>query len=133
MPDGLSITGFYLAILAVIYIALSIRVVQYRAGHQIDLGDGGDDQMQRRIRCHGNFQEYVPVAILLMGFAEAQGTPTWLVQVLGIALVVVRLAHVHGIMAKTTATRVIGTSGTWLVILVAALTVLWPYVRGWTG
>ena len=49
--------------------------------------------MERRIRVHGNFAEYVPLALLLLLFMELQAQSRFLVHVLCIVLIAARLVH----------------------------------------
>lgn len=89
----LTITPLYAGLLALLFLALSGRVVQQR-GHGVSLGDGGDPELLRRIRGHGNFAEYVPLLLLLLAMLEfGGGHPPWLLHVLGATLVVARLLH----------------------------------------
>ncbi|NNC55212.1 MAG: hypothetical protein HKO07_05785, partial [Pseudomonadales bacterium] len=55
----MQITLLYAGLLSILLLVLSYRVVQIRR-QGIALGDGGDLTLQRRIRAHGNFTEYVP-------------------------------------------------------------------------
>ena len=88
-----AITGFYAAPLAVLFIVLSARVITYRRGNAISLGDGGDQVMLARMRAQGNFAEYAPFGLLLMLIAEAQGgDPFWL-HVCGLLLLTGRVLH----------------------------------------
>ncbi len=89
----LAITGGYAAALTVLFLFLSARVILFRRANQIDLGDGKDDQMLRRMRAHGNFAEYAPWGLLLMGIAELNGRPGWLLHVMGLLLIVGRIVH----------------------------------------
>jgi len=52
-------------------------------------------QLQIATRAHGNFSENVPLAMLLIGFAELNGAPTWLVHSAYAVLFSVRVAHVE--------------------------------------
>jgi len=89
----LAITGIYAATLTGLYLALSVRVISHRRAHRINLGDGGDPDLTRRMRAHGNFAEYAPLGLILLGISEMQGTaPLWL-HVLGGMLLAGRLAH----------------------------------------
>ena len=56
------ITEFYAGVLAILFFALSIRVVAVRG--RVSLGDGGDPMVLRRMRGHANFAEYVPLILL---------------------------------------------------------------------
>ena len=74
-----AITGLYAAALAVLFLVLSARVIVYRRGNSISLGDAGDAVLLARIRAQGNFVEYAPFGVLLLLIAEVQGTaPIWL-------------------------------------------------------
>jgi len=88
----MTITPLYAGILAIFFFALSVRVVALRRGG-VSLGDGGNPAMLRRIRGHGNFAEYVPFILLMMGFLELSHVSPYLLHGLGIVLVVARLLH----------------------------------------
>jgi uncharacterized membrane protein YecN with MAPEG domain len=66
--------------------------VQQR-GHGTSLGDGGDGELLRRIRGHGNFAEYVPFILLMMAMLELTRHSTLLLHALGITLLVARVLH----------------------------------------
>ncbi|MBT3906920.1 MAG: hypothetical protein HOB79_04770 [Rhodospirillaceae bacterium] len=91
------ITAVYAGILALMLVMLGILVVKNRYRAKVGLFDGGDEQLGQAIRVHGNFAEYVPMALLVMAFAEAGGSPHWLIHCLGAILVVGRLLHAHGL------------------------------------
>lgn len=61
----LSIVPFYTALLAAFYIFLSVRVVRIRRQEKVGIGDGNNVRLRRAIRAHGNFAEYVPLAVIL--------------------------------------------------------------------
>lgn len=86
------VTPLYAGIVAILFFVLSIRVVQGR-GKGISLGDGGDVSLQRRIRAHGNFAEYVPLILVMMAMLELTRHSEYLLHALGITLVVARLLH----------------------------------------
>jgi hypothetical protein len=52
-----TVTPGYAAILAIYYAVLSAWVVLGRATFRIHHGDGGNAELNRRIRAHGNFAE----------------------------------------------------------------------------
>ncbi len=115
----LPITALYAGILALLLVALSIRVVVLvRAKAAVNFGDAGDPENARIVRAQGNFIEYVPMALLLLAVAEHNGaSPTWL-HALGAGLVVARLIHPTGLrpVGGPNVARVVGTSATWLVL-----------------
>jgi uncharacterized protein len=58
------ITATYAAILAILVLALGINVTVHRVKLGVPLGDGGNPEMLRMIRLHGNAVEYLPLALL---------------------------------------------------------------------
>ena len=117
------VTGLYAGLLALLLIFLSYRVVMYRRGHMISVGDKGDAELLIRIRAHGNCAEYAPMALLLILLVELQGAPAMAVHLLGLSLVAGRLAHAYGLNAqpKRMMFRVVGMVLTFGVLGVAAL------------
>ncbi|WP_158265816.1 MULTISPECIES: MAPEG family protein [unclassified Pseudomonas] len=90
----MKVTLLYGGLLAILFIALSARVIIGRMGPgSPSLGDGGNSVMFRRIRGHGNFAEYVPLALVLIGFLELTGSPQWQLHTLGSVLLVGRILH----------------------------------------
>ena len=88
-----AITGLYAAALAVLFLVLSVRVIVYRRGNSISLGDGGDAVLLARIRAQGNFVEYAPFGLLLLLIAEAQGTAPFWLHLCGGLLLMGRVMH----------------------------------------
>ncbi len=97
----MSITPIYAGALALLFLVLSVNVVRTRRDSKVNIGDGGDQLLQRRIRAHGNFAEYVPLVLLLIVFAEVGGAAKWLVHVLGGALLLARLMHGFALSSLT--------------------------------
>lgn len=123
----LTITPLYAGALAIWFLALSYRVVQQR-GHGVSLGDGGDQELLRRIRGHGNFAEYVPFILLMLAMLEfGGGYPAWLIHVLGATLLVARL--LHGTSLSFTQQwkfgRYWGTLLTFVLLLATGVLCLW--------
>ncbi len=88
----MTITPLYAGLLAFWFLVLSVRVVQQR-GHGVSLGHGDDQVLLRRIRAHGNFAEYVPLILVLMGMLELGGLNKMVLHALGATLLVARLLH----------------------------------------
>lgn len=93
----LSVTPLYLALLCLLWILFTMRAGFYRAKKEINLGDGGDPELLRRIRGHGNFIESVPLAVALLVVMELVGASSAWLNTLGSMLVVGRLLHYLGI------------------------------------
>ncbi|SHL39434.1 MAPEG family protein [Roseibium suaedae] len=91
------VTPLYAGILALIYVYLAGRVIALRRKFWISIGDKGNEQLLRQQRVHGNFAEYVPLALFLMLCTELQIVPVWATHGLGIALVTGRVLHALGV------------------------------------
>ena len=106
----------------VLLLMLAWPIVALRRGRRIGLGDGGDAQLQRRIRAHANFVEYVPIALLVLALLEMTGLRPVYVAALGGTLLVARVLHAIGLSRASGVSfgRFWGTLGTWSVLLVAS-------------
>ncbi len=125
----LATTSLYAALLAIVYLVLNGMVGFARSKTTIVLGDGGDPGLIVASRRHMNFVENVPLALILIALIEASGGSSTLVHVLGGSLLVGRLIHPFGInlVSAKTWQRGAGIGLTLLVILIAALTLLWQH------
>lgn len=125
------ITALYASLLALIFLALSIRVIGFRRVVRIGLGDGGDAALLRRVRVHANFAEYVPLCLILIGLAESLRAPTVLLHALGGLLLAARISHAYGVsrQPETFAWRVSGMVGTLTAIGGAAAFCLYSAAR----
>ena len=94
---ALSITPFFAALLAILYLALTFAVIRNRYRLCVSLGDGGDDRLNRVIRGHVNFAEYVPLSLLFLAFSEIGGTEALVIYVGGTSLLVGRLLHAYAL------------------------------------
>jgi uncharacterized membrane protein YecN with MAPEG domain len=122
----LSVTPIYLAVLGLLFIYLTLHVGLYRFSNKIDIGDGGDATLLRRMRCQANFVETVPIAAILLVSMELMGAGDNWLHVLGATLVVARISHFLG-LSRTGPfiCRPIGMVGTILVYLGASGWVLY--------
>lgn len=123
-------TSLYASLLGLLVLHLAYRIVGLRRSRQVGLGSGGDAQLEHAMRVLGNAVEYVPIALILIGLLEINGTPRWAVHTLGGTLVLARLYHAQGFGGSTGVSRgrFYGTALTWLVIALAALANLVHYV-----
>ncbi len=87
------ITILFVGLMALIQIPMTFAVGLYRVKTDIHFLDGGDVEMLRRMRAHGNFTETVPITLLAMAAAELSGAPTLLIWTGGALLVAGRLLH----------------------------------------
>jgi hypothetical protein len=118
---SLANTGLYAGLAGLMLIVLSVRVIQVRRARGLSAGDGGDAELKRRIRAHGNFCEYAPLALILLAAVEGAGHPAWLVHGLGICLLAGRVSHAWSMTAGSIRARVAGMSATFLVLGVGSV------------
>lgn len=129
-----SVTAFYLAILALIYALLALRVAGLRRANRALFGDADNARLRSAIRVHANFIEYVPIITLLVALLEMSGIPPARVHLLMGALLLTRLLHPLGMTARPgtwqfNAGRVGGILLTLAVLVAAAISALvrfWP-------
>ncbi len=90
-------TALYAGLLALLLVVLSVNVIRLRWRYRQGLGDGGHAALARAVRVQGNFIEYAPLGLILVGLAELAGYHAWVVHGLGAALVAGRAAHGWGL------------------------------------
>lgn len=122
-------TAYFAALLALVYLGLSGWVMAGRLSGNVLHGDGGDPDLQKRIRSQANFGEYVPIALILIALLEARGASHGTVQGLLVALLVGRVLHPVGMFAPPNSPRQFACRGggvllTFGAILVAAVLLL---------
>jgi len=94
---GAHVVPVYAALLALLFVHLSLRVIRLRRIEQVPLGGGNSEILQRAICAQANFVEYVPIALVLLFFVETAYYPLWVVHVLGVALLAGRAVHAWGV------------------------------------
>lgn len=91
------VTPLYASVLALLFIALSLRVIAARRASGVAIGINGNTGLERRARVHANFAEYVPLALVLMLMVEATGYSAWFNHALGASLIAGRILHAFGV------------------------------------
>lgn len=127
----LYITALCAAILGVLNVMLSLKVVGIRRKEKISVGDGGNESLLRAMRAQANLLEYAPMGLILLGCAELNGAPRLILGLVAIAFVAGRLMHPAGIKDQSSPfkARVLGMQLTLVSLLVlCAINVLW---LGW--
>jgi uncharacterized membrane protein YecN with MAPEG domain len=123
---SLNITPFYAAILALLFIFLSVNTIKTRRAHKISIGDGGEKILLRASRVHANFAEYVPFTLILIGILEIQSYSLWLIHGLSIALIIARISHAYGLsqLNENFKFRIFGTATTINIMAACAFLIL---------
>ena len=116
----------YAAIFALLFVFLSFRVIKARRQEKIAIGAGGSAVLERAMRVHANFAEYVPFALLLLSFIEQKGGHFLYVNILCLMLLAGRSLHIYGVSNENENLRyrVLGMSMTFATIIFSALTLL---------
>ncbi len=139
--DCLAVLG---ALLGGMYIWLSVLVVRQRRLQKVALGlaeRGGlgvraVNPLDKAVRAHGNFIEYVPLALILLGFAVQKSAPLWVIAGCGVALLLGRVCHAYsllcheqydgnGVLKNNPVFRIGGMVLTFAAIGGAAVWILW--------
>jgi uncharacterized membrane protein YecN with MAPEG domain len=129
------ITLLYAGLCTLLVLFLAGRVIVGRRGKRVGIGDGGDHELQRRIRVHANAIEYLPLALLLLGGMELNGYPDAVIHGFGATLLVSRLLHAWGLSRHSGVSqgRFLGTLLTLLLMVAMALMAIVGYVMPMLG
>ncbi|MGV1682401.1 MAPEG family protein [Sphingopyxis sp. NJF-3] len=85
-----------------------------------EIGVGDDPALLRRIRAQGNFVEYVPLGLILLGLAEHRQVATALLWTIAALLVIGRALHAAGMLSGLTPVRAAGMVTTYGALLAGA-------------
>lgn len=123
-------TALYAALLALMFVVLSIKVIGKRRQFQVGIGTNGEALLERAVRVHANFAEYVPLALVLMFLAEYSGLAPLYLHILGLTLLLGRLSHAYGVqqLKEPLKFRVFGMLLTFSVLLLSAIAILLLYL-----
>ncbi len=130
MPNALISLAPFSALLAFLYLLLTVHVIRHRNRLKLALGTTADDGLQRAVRAHGNFAEFAPFALLLIALLALLGASAPTITALGLALVIGRVSHAYSIIVAEPATmrwRIIGMLLTFGVLAISAVLLLWHW------
>lgn len=98
---------------------LSIRVGMVRQAKKISIGDGGDEELIRRMRAQANFIENTPIVLILVAVIEASRPANPWLAASATVYILARIAHGIGMDGGPFRTsRMVGTMLTMLTLLV---------------
>ncbi len=112
------ITALYAALLIALFLALTIHVFAQRYRTRVVLGTGGDRLLERAVRVHANFAEFVPIFLAALLAAELCGAAPWALHAAGIAMLAGRAMHAAG-MAREPDIQALRSGG--MLLTLAAL------------
>lgn len=107
------------AVLALLQVFLMVTVGNKRRAESISLGDGGNEELLRLTRRHGNLIENAPMFLILLSLLELLGGPTTVVTTLAGVFLVARFSHAAALSSASSplAFRVLGAFGTVVSLL----------------
>lgn len=120
--SALYVTSLFAALLTILYIVLSFRIIRLRWVERVGIGTGTSQPLEVAVRIHGNFAEYVPLGLILIGLMEMSGAPMWVLYSMGGLLFVARIFHAIGLTKSVGVSiyRTIGVLGTFAMLILSA-------------
>ena len=124
------IIPLYAAILGLLFLILTIRVIKLRRSKGIGLGYGNDEKLHRAIAAQSNFVEIVPLTLILIYLLEQRTQAELFIHLLGALLIVGRICHAYGVSQtdEDYRFRVFGMFISIGVIISASLRILYSYL-----
>jgi uncharacterized membrane protein YecN with MAPEG domain len=86
------------AVFSLLMVLLSVQISLRRVALKTTHGDAGDATLRKRIRAHGNFIEYAPLALLVLLLVELSGAARGDTWILAVGFVVARALHAAGML-----------------------------------
>jgi uncharacterized membrane protein YecN with MAPEG domain len=121
MNHSWNISFTYLAILSWMYFILSALVIKTRLKYRVSIGGNNISELEKLIRVHGNFAEYIFLGITLIFAGETLAAPTIYLHSMGLALIIGRVLHFIGVcyLRSPNPARVLGMTLTFYVLITA--------------
>ena len=91
------ITGFYIGLMGLMLIILTIRIAVRRRKYRVGINDGGIPDLAQSIRVHGNFVETVPFLLIILGIMELSLIQPLYLHIFGAGIILSRLLHATGL------------------------------------
>ena len=114
-------TSIYASLSGLLLAWLAIQTIKARRVNKIKLGDGGIFELQSAMRAHANFAEYMPITIILLFLLEYNGSPVFLIHIIGILFLIGRWIHAQGLLKNNLRKRAQGMGFTLIILAGLAL------------
>ncbi len=126
----MEITLFYTSLITLLAIFLAYKVGIARGKSKTLLGEGDSSSLLQAIRSHGNLVEYAPLAMIMLGLLEMSQVDDLKLHLLGSLFFVSRILHAYGlsISSESTPYRLLGTIGTWVIMLAMSIFGIYSYL-----
>ncbi len=117
------------SILALIYVFLAIFVIKMRYKYRVSINSNHEPELDYAIRAHANFNEYVPLSLILLYFAEENFGDNIFLMIISVALICGRVCHAHAFLTMQNQknkfkTRQIGMVLTFSTLIILAISLL---------
>ena len=107
-------------LLGLLAVALTIKIGLLRGRKRINLGDGGDAEMQAAVRAHGNLNEFAPLTLLII-YMASDFYSFRTVAILSVVFLVARVLHAGGMLGLIPKGRLVGALASTLTLGVASI------------
>jgi uncharacterized membrane protein YecN with MAPEG domain len=107
-------------LLGLLAVALTIKIGLLRGRKRINLGDGGDAEMQAAVRAHGNLIEFAPLTLLII-YMASDFYSFRTVAALSVVFLVARVLHAGGMLGLIPKGRLVGTLGSTATLGIASI------------
>jgi uncharacterized membrane protein YecN with MAPEG domain len=117
------VTALFSAILFFLYYYLAKNVIQIRRNNKIAIGFAKNKELEQAIAAHSNFNQYVPLGLIMMACMELNKIHFSIIFLVGISFTFGRIIHAKSFLKKTMdlKQRVQGMKFTFLTMVVMAV------------
>ena len=126
------VTALFSAILFFLYYYLAKNVIQIRRNNKIAIGFAKNKELEQAIAAHSNFNQYVPLGLIMMACMELNNIHFSIIFLVGISFTFGRIIHAKSFLKKTMdlKQRVQGMKFTfWTMIVMAVLNIVSFLIR----
>lgn len=126
------VTALFSAILFFLYYYLAKNVIQIRRNNKIAIGFANNKELEQAIAAHSNFNQYVPLGLIMMACMELNKIHFSIIFLVGISFTFGRIIHAKSFLKKTMdlKQRVQGMKFTfWTMIVMAVLNIISFLIR----
>lgn len=126
------VTALFSAILFFLYYYLAKNVIQIRRNNKIAIGFAKNKELEQAVAAHSNFNQYVPLGLIMMACMELNKIHFSIIFLVGISFTFGRIIHAKSFLKKTMdlKQRVQGMKFTfWTMIVMAILNIVSFLIR----
>ena len=126
------VTALFSAILFFLYYYLAKNVIQIRRNNKIAIGFAKNKELEQAIAAHSNFNQYVPLGLIMMACMELNKIHFSIIFLVGISFTLGRIIHAKSFLKKTMdlKQRVQGMKFTfWTMVVMAVLNIVSFLIR----